>query len=242
MSIFLQGYKIILALALILLIDTCFDKAYVALLSNDRVIEVLENFVQKNHASFVHVATKQLLENAGYTFKQIDAIAVNAGPGSYTGIRVGLAAAKGFCFAAGKPLIVLNTLEVLAVAGFTSINNLEDKEEYTCCAVLTARVNEVYIALYDFEMNIIKPPQVLVLNDDNSVSKFFNDVNAVNKIIFSGDGYSKIVSIQQKNNMLEGPVNYSLYDLAATTNKKFSSASLNISTIEPFYLKPFYTK
>ncbi|MEK7200188.1 MAG: tRNA (adenosine(37)-N6)-threonylcarbamoyltransferase complex dimerization subunit type 1 TsaB, partial [Bacteroidota bacterium] len=101
---------------LLLHIDTATEHASVCLSEGCIVLGLIESDEQKNHASFIQPAIQQLMANSPYSLNQLDAIAVTAGPGSYTGLRVGLASAKGICYALDKPLIMVNTLEVMAQA------------------------------------------------------------------------------------------------------------------------------
>src|SRR6478752_5751598 len=99
---------------LLLHIDTATEIATVCISGGDRVIQSITNDEQKDHASFLQPAIKSLLQLCELTFQQLSAISVTAGPGSYTGLRVGIASAKGLCFVLKLPLILLNTLEVMA--------------------------------------------------------------------------------------------------------------------------------
>ncbi len=100
-------------MALILHIDCATDVAFVGLSNYDKIIAVKENKNAKESASFIQVAIKQMLTETNISLQQLDAVAVVNGPGSYTGLRVGLATGKGICYALDKPLITLNTLEVM---------------------------------------------------------------------------------------------------------------------------------
>ncbi|MCW3086815.1 MAG: TsaB protein required for threonylcarbamoyladenosine ((6)A) formation in tRNA, partial [Sediminibacterium sp.] len=101
---------------LLLNIDTATEHASVCISRRGDVLEMVASSEQKNHASFVQPAIQALLRATGLELSEMAAIAVTAGPGSYTGLRVGLASAKGICYVLGKPLIMVNTLEVMAQA------------------------------------------------------------------------------------------------------------------------------
>src|SRR6185436_13250566 len=98
---------------LILHIDTATENAIVCISKNENIIHVVTNDKQKDHASFLQLAIKRLLEKSNISIHQLNAVSVTSGPGSYTGLRVGMASAKGFCYALKIPLITLNTLEVM---------------------------------------------------------------------------------------------------------------------------------
>src|SRR5215510_5471433 len=103
-------------MALILNIDTATESASLALSEKDRIIGITKNKEIRDHASWIHKAIQGLLDKVGQSLPQLAAIAVTAGPGSYTGLSVGMATAKGLCYVLGIPLIVENTLKVMARA------------------------------------------------------------------------------------------------------------------------------
>jgi tRNA threonylcarbamoyladenosine biosynthesis protein TsaB len=127
-----------------LLIDTSQETGTVALVKEGRVLFSEENKIAKEHATWLHVAVKGLLENAKKTVRDLEAVAVIAGPGSYTGLRVGMAAAKGFCYALKIPLITQNTLRVMA----ESMRGLAEEKAAMICPMIDARRDEVFTALY----------------------------------------------------------------------------------------------
>ena len=101
-------------MALILNIDTATEAASICLAKDGEKLLLSESSEQMGHASWLHPAIQKMIKDAGYKIDDLDAIAVSSGPGSYTGIRVGMAAAKGFCFALQVPLITVNTLKLMA--------------------------------------------------------------------------------------------------------------------------------
>src|SRR6187401_260662 len=131
-------------MALILNIDTAVDVASICLAKDGKVLSIAKNESQKDHASWLHVAIKEVFEENNLELRSVDAIAVTGGPGSYTGLRIGVATAKGICYALNKPLISVNTLESFA-AGIRKKN--PDFDYYV--PMLDARRMEVYCAIYD---------------------------------------------------------------------------------------------
>src|SRR6187401_3824341 len=101
-------------MALILNIDTAVDVASICLAKDGKVLSIAKNESQKDHASWLHVAIKEVFEENNLELRSVDAIAVTGGPGSYTGLRIGIATAKGICFALNKPLISVNTLSLMS--------------------------------------------------------------------------------------------------------------------------------
>jgi tRNA threonylcarbamoyladenosine biosynthesis protein TsaB len=103
-------------MSFILNIDTAVDTASVCLAKNGESLQLTTNENQKDHAAWLHPAITELLNKNGIAMKDIEAVAITIGPGSYTGLRVGLATAKGLCYAMNIPLITLSTLEMMAFA------------------------------------------------------------------------------------------------------------------------------
>ena len=132
---------------MILLIDTSQETGTVALSKEELVLFSEENKIAKEHATWLHVAVKRLLENAEKSVRDLEAVAVIAGPGSYTGLRVGMAAAKGFCYALKIPLITQNTLRVMA----ESKRESAEEKGAMICPMIDARRDEVFTALYQSE-------------------------------------------------------------------------------------------
>lgn len=190
---------------------------------------------QKNHASFIQPAIKKAMDEASVSFNQLDAIAVSAGPGSYTGLRVGLSTAKGLCYATGKQLIMVNTLEVMAVA---CIKATKSAENFLYCPMIDARRMEVFTAIYNIALtNIIAPSSVIL--EENS----FWEVLANNIVIFFGDGSFKFSNIASHQNALFSDVKHNASDLAAVASKYLEEGRVaNLAYSEPFYLKEFFSR
>ncbi|HSZ33707.1 MAG TPA: tRNA (adenosine(37)-N6)-threonylcarbamoyltransferase complex dimerization subunit type 1 TsaB, partial [Puia sp.] len=129
---------------MILLIDTSQETGMVALSKEGKVLFSEENKIAKEHAVWLHTAVKRIIGEAKITLQELEAIAVIAGPGSYTGLRVGMAAAKGFCYALKVPLITQNTLLVMA----ESIRSSAEEKRAMICPMIDARRDEVFTAMY----------------------------------------------------------------------------------------------
>ncbi len=128
---------------MLLLIDTSQETATVALSKEGKVLYWEENKISKEHASWLHTAIGRLIVKAEITLAELKAVAVVAGPGSYTGLRVGMAAAKGFCYALKIPLITRNTLEVMA----ESMRDVAIEKGALICPMIDARRDEVFTAV-----------------------------------------------------------------------------------------------
>ena len=153
-------------MSVILNIDTSMGTAGVCLSKAGTVLALAESQDQKNHSSWLHPAIRRLLAETGYGPGDLRAVAVTAGPGSYTGLRVGMAAAKGFCYALGIPLIAENTLNMMAFAAREQL-----PEADLLCPMIDARRMEVFAAVYQKGGEVLLPATAIVI-DENSFSEF----------------------------------------------------------------------
>ncbi len=220
-------------MAIILHIDSSLENASVSIAENGVMRNMLKNRVQKDHASFLHVAIKEILTNENIHISALDAIAVTAGPGSYTGLRVGFAAAKGLCFALNKPLISVGTLEMMANAAL--LNNHADADALWC-PMIDARRNEVYTALYDADMRELITPHAFIIDD-----KSFKDAFAAKKILFFGNGADKIKSILPETDPSILQIGDMIPALCVQSFEKFAAKKFaDLVLAAPEYAKEFY--
>ncbi|MFI5194959.1 MAG: tRNA (adenosine(37)-N6)-threonylcarbamoyltransferase complex dimerization subunit type 1 TsaB, partial [Chitinophagales bacterium] len=136
---------------MLLLINTATEQASVALAEGGKVLFLEENPSPKQHAAWLHPAIRRMLASAKINAEHLQAVSVSAGPGSYTGLRVGMAAAKGLCFALKIPLITVGTLQLMADA---MVAQAKEKKALIC-PMIDARRQEVFTALYSAEMEEI---------------------------------------------------------------------------------------
>jgi tRNA threonylcarbamoyladenosine biosynthesis protein TsaB len=228
-------------MSLILNIDTSTELASICLAKDGESIGILTNSDQKYHAGWIQPAIRDLLQQSGYTMEQLQAVAVTEGPGSYTGLRVGLSTAKGLCYALKIPLITENTLLVMAYAARSKwlplTENTGDKS-ILLCPMIDARRMEVFTAVYDTDLKIVMTPNVLIL-DEFSFKKELNK----SIILFFGSGSGKWKPIcldphARFNSELTFLAPF-LSKLAAARVPKGPFADLAWS--EPAYLKEFYS-
>jgi tRNA threonylcarbamoyladenosine biosynthesis protein TsaB len=225
-------------MALILNIDTATEHASVCLSKDAQLVAIEENPNQKDHASFIQPAIKKMLSAVSIQLSAIDAIAVSNGPGSYTGLRVGLSTAKGLCYALNKPLILLNTLEVIAFAAIAEqkLSTIHYQPSTLFCPMIDARRMEVFTALYDENLNNILPPTAMIL-DENS----FADQIQSHQIIFSGSGSIKFQKLMQHSNAIFSHTKHDACHMQTIAEKLYSLKNFaDVAYSEPFYLKEFY--
>jgi tRNA threonylcarbamoyladenosine biosynthesis protein TsaB len=227
-----------MALPLLLNIDTATEYASVCINDNENIIGIEKSTDQKNHASFIQPAIKKLFYSARRQLSDVDAIAVTAGPGSYTGLRVGLATAKGLCYALNKPLILLNTLEVMGHASLSEMIN-DNRETANCffCPMIDARRMEVFTAMYNNKLECILKPAAVIL-DENMFNQYLSD----HRVIFSGSGSLKLEKILHHSNAIFLNAQHSAADMVMLSIKAFGNKHFaDIAYSEPFYLKEFFT-
>jgi tRNA threonylcarbamoyladenosine biosynthesis protein TsaB len=218
----------------ILHIDTATETASVCLSSNNKIIDFLDNNQPKNHASFLQPAIEQLLAKNNILISQICAISVSNGPGSYTGLRVGLASAKGLCFALSIPLITISTLEIIANAAL----ELEKTETFDLvCATIDARRLEVFTAIYNKNLHPILQPTNLVLD-----AQSFDEILNNNKVLFIGSGAKKTSEMLQNNNAIYSSIVANASNMIFLATQKFNQNLFeDLSYCVPFYGKEFYS-
>ncbi|MFT3683197.1 MAG: tRNA (adenosine(37)-N6)-threonylcarbamoyltransferase complex dimerization subunit type 1 TsaB [Ferruginibacter sp.] len=220
-------------MGLILNIDTATETAYVNIADKGVIIQERKSIEQKDHASFLQPAIKELTAALDISLKDLDAIAVCAGPGSYTGLRVGMASAKGLCYALHKPLIAVNSLEILANAAQAAINE-ENKKESLICPMIDARRMEVFTALYDASMNVVMEPCAMILEPESFSQQ-------IQQIFFIGSGITKWEKIcPSKTSNLIKKYNTGA-SMALLAGKSFIKGQFaHLTNIVPMYIKDFH--
>lgn len=219
-------------MATIINIDSSLETASVSIAKDGIILQHLVNDVQKQHASFLHAAVHKLTNDLQISFNEVDAIGCTIGPGSYTGLRVGLAAAKGFCYALNKPLITIGTLEAMA----HSMQVQQPDKALYYCPMIDARRMEVYTALYSNEMAEIKAAYAVVINEQFCEQELTN-----NKILFFGNGMEKYKNISMNKHAVFAPIEDIYNSINILSYKKFTENKFApLAAAAPLYAKEFY--
>ena len=216
-------------MALILNIETATTNCSVSLSKDGKTIVLKEDYDKNySHAERLHVYIDAVLKEATVTPSQLDAIAVSKGPGSYTGLRIGVSAAKGLCFALNKPLISISTLEALA----HQVKNGDG----VIVAMLDARRMEVYSAIFDSNYNCIRTTEAEVLNQ-SSYSSYLDK----GKVYFIGNGVEKTKTLISHHNavFIENKLPSANEMGVLATHKYKISDFEDVAYFEPYYLKDF---
>lgn len=223
----------------ILAIETSGKYCSVALIHDGLAEFNREDDVEMNHARAMGPFVESCIKEADRKGWTIDAVAVSMGPGSYTGLRIGLSMAKGLCFSLGVPLIGVSTLKLLAVKAM--FRNIEWQGDEILVPMIDARRMEVYTAAYDFRLDILMEPQPLILTE-NSYDALPKD----REIYFLGDGSEKSKEVLklkgEKYHWLEN-INPKAFDMTALAEKAFRENDfLDVAYSVPEYLKEYEAK
>jgi tRNA threonylcarbamoyladenosine biosynthesis protein TsaB len=223
-------------MSLILNIDTAIDIAHISIAKDGEIMAVNSNSAQKDHGGFLQPAIEQLLKKTGLSIKELDAIAIAVGPGSYTGLRVGMASAKGLCYALNKPLITIGTLEILAFAAKLETGYASFPDTLLLCPMIDARRMEVFTALYDLQLFPVLEPCAMILEENSFANRLLN-----NKILFLGNGAKKWEIICKNESALFMPVSNNPLAMSKLAHDKFKNNDFaNLAYCEPLYLKEFF--
>ncbi|TAH06335.1 MAG: tRNA (adenosine(37)-N6)-threonylcarbamoyltransferase complex dimerization subunit type 1 TsaB [Sphingobacteriia bacterium] len=225
---------------LILNIDTATEYAGVCLSRDGKLVAKREHELQHEHAAFLQPAIQEIMQETGITLSSIDAVAVTGGPGSYTGIRVGLASAKGICFALNKPLIILNTLAVIAQAALEEWQKLNpfNKEPLILYPMIDARRMEVFCVKYNQKLWALEESEALILSD-----AFFAGLGDQEKIIFCGSGAAKMGAFILPDNCTIIGSQHAVNHMITKSEQAFKVANFaHLAYSEPLYVKEFYQK
>lgn len=224
----------------ILLIETATEVCSVALChENGKLLGAEEDNSGFAHAEKLTVLIDKLLNKTGVEFSQLNAVAVSYGPGSYTGLRIGMSAAKGFCYALNIPLITINTLQSMA-AGALHLRDAENILELPgtlLCPMIDARRMEVYTAFFDKDLNVVYKPSADVI-DENAYTDTLND----HRLLFFGNGAEKCkpVLAPKANTYFFDEYQLSAANMAKLAHKAYKEkAFADVAYSEPFYLKEF---
>ncbi|WP_158795753.1 tRNA (adenosine(37)-N6)-threonylcarbamoyltransferase complex dimerization subunit type 1 TsaB [Pedobacter sp. L105] len=219
-------------MATILQIETATQVCSAALSVNGETIALKELAAQNIHAGSLTLFIEEVMEKAGVSYTDLDAVAVSSGPGSYTGLRIGVSTAKGICFAVDKPLIGISTLRMMA-KGFLTLF-----PDYTglVCPMIDARRMEVFTGLYDASLQEILPVTAKIIDEHA-----YEEELASGQITFIGDGALKCSDSILSVNAAFSSLNFnSAANMSSLADQAFNSVHFeDVAYFEPYYLKDF---
>ena len=237
---------------MILCLETSTAVCSVALVDNSNVIALRESLDGQNHAEKITIFIDEVMKEANISYNELEAIAVSKGPGSYTGLRIGVSTAKGLCYAIEKPLIAIDTLAAMT-EGFLDNNfdnntnimssslslssSLSSSSSSIFCPMIDARRMEVYSAFFTGDMKKISETEALII-DENS----FSDLKLNHHLYLFGDGADKLVSLfeNEENITVIEKFHCSAAYMARLAEEAFKNNDfVDTAYFEPFYLKDF---
>lgn len=220
---------------LLLALETSSVVCSVALYKGSGLLGMSELQIEKSHSSHITVMASQLIENCGYTLKDLSAVAVSGGPGSYTGLRIGSSTAKGFCYALDIPLLEVSTLYGLALQ---AIQATPKPEGYLFCPMVDARRMEVYTCLLNSNLEELSPIKPVILDEHTFAGQLEQQ-----PVIFFGNGAAKFKSLKtgNENALYIDSIQPSAKSIGQLALEKYAQQAFeDIAYYEPFYLKDVY--
>jgi tRNA threonylcarbamoyladenosine biosynthesis protein TsaB len=248
-------------MSLILHIETATNICSIALSCDGQLLSLRESNIRNSHAAVITRFIDEVVKSSNRKLSAIDAIAVSKGPGSYTGLRIGVATAKGLCYALDKPLISIPTLQAMAsgiwhqasgskiqasgcrhpAAGIrhpaSGIRQELPNNMILFCPMIDARRMEVYYAIYDLNGNEIRETRAEIIGEDS-----FSDILAGHTIIFGGDGSLKCREVMKskKNAVFIDNFEASAQFMISLAEEKYGRQEFeDLAYFEPYYLKDF---
>lgn len=222
-------------MSLILHIETSTATCSVALSENGELLANVDKTEKNIHASSLTLFVQDVLKEADRDIKELTAVAVSMGPGSYTGLRIGVSTAKGLCYALDIPLIAVNTLEAMA-------NGLKNRcfsvNKHTLfCPMIDARRMEVYSAVFDDELKMVKGVEAVIVEENS-----FKDVLDTHIVYFFGDGAAKCEEVlgTHLNARVLDIYKNSAVDMMSIAHEKYENKNfVDVAYFEPYYLKDY---
>ena len=218
---------------MILCLETATPSCSVALVHNGEVLACEEDPKGQNHSEKITLFIDSVMKKANMSYDRLDAVAVSMGPGSYTGLRIGVSTAKGICYAVSKPLIAVETLHAMAYGGAAVIPS----GARNLIPMIDARRMEVYAAIFDENINKIKDTEAVII-DGNS----FSDLKKDHHLYLFGDGADKCAELFANDDKITVIKDFycSARYMNTIAQRKFNNSEfVDVAYFEPFYLKDF---
>ncbi len=217
-------------------IETSTGVCSVALGQDEKILHYRENHEGRSHAAVLAPFVEDVLHESGLQPNELDAVVVSKGPGSYTGLRIGVSTAKGICYGAKVPLISINTLQLMAQGIIQKLQRETDISNAWLCPMIDARRMEVYTALFDAKNTRVRETSAEIITPGS-----FKDILKKRKVFFFGDGSAKCREmIASPNAVFLENIFPSAKSMPALALEKYRQNDFeDIAYFEPFYLKDF---
>jgi len=219
----------------ILSIETSTDVCSVAIAEDGVVTAKQELFQPNSHSTHLTLLIEELFKTEGISsIEELDAVAVSAGPGSYTGLRIGVSVAKGICYAMELPLITIDTLMLLTQGALSASE--DNAKNFIYCPMLDARRMEVYTALHSSAFKVLEETNAKIVDSDSFYESLKNQ-----RILFFGNGAPKCKDvIKSENALFLDDIVPLASNMSTLAEHKFAKNDfVNLAYFEPFYLKSF---
>ena len=216
----------------ILCADTSSQLCSVSIFNKDKLVDNINSKIERSHSKLLLKLIDSILIKNNLSVKDLDAFSIAKGPGSYTGLRIGVSTFKGLCYSLEKPLIGINTLEILSISAKEKIIDTD----YNLCPMIDARRMEVFTKLLNENLEVVDEDKALIL-EENSFNNFKNKT-----IFFFGDGSYKFkkISKDKNHNFLKNIESNSQFMGYLSYKKYLDKDFEDISLFEPFYIKDFH--
>jgi tRNA threonylcarbamoyladenosine biosynthesis protein TsaB len=225
-------------MGLILLLESSTEVCSVALAKDGSLLDLEENQEGLSHAELLTSYVEIILKRNNLKAKDIDAFGVSKGPGSYTGLRIGISAAKGLCYASKKNLIAVSTFDAMVWYILQNQHefNINPDGNMLLCPMIDARRMEVYFAIYNTNLECVEPVSAKIITENS-----FNELFEKNRIVFFGNGAEKCRNvIKHPGAFFIGPQKVSARFMVALAEQKYTHKDFeDIAYFEPYYLKDF---
>lgn len=222
----------------LLCIETATQICSVSLSRDNEILGILESEEKNAHSRILHVLIDRLFKDNNMVVNDVDAIVVSKGPGSYTGLRIGVSTAKGLCYAVNKPLIAINTLEEMAYGMRDRLEkeSIEFNHSPLFIPMIDARRMEVFLAIFDPNIKEVLPTIAQIISEES-----FSDYKLNSHLILGGDGADKCKNYLRHENItyLDNFKASASYMIKPALEAFAAGHFENVAYFEPFYLKDF---
>jgi tRNA threonylcarbamoyladenosine biosynthesis protein TsaB len=225
-------------MTLLLNLESSTEVCSVSISENGNLIDRIESDEGQNHARLLSVFAEELMKKNQFRFNQLHAVAVSKGPGSYTGLRIGVSLAKGICFANQIPLIAISSLQSMSAHINSNLEKyaIQSAPDLLLCPMIDARRMEVYTALYDRNMQEVEPVSAKIID-----SSSFEAHLEKHPVVFFGNGSAKCgTEIDHPNAIFINDIKTSAQFMCSLAQKAYENNQFeDVAYFEPFYLKDF---
>ena len=226
---------------MILCLETATPTCSVALNDGNRTLALRECKGQNAHSEKITIFIQEVLDEAGIGYDQLDAIAVSQGPGSYTGLRIGVSTAKGICYAADKPLLAIDTLQAMALGMRARLGDQVLPNDLFV-PMIDARRMEVYCSVFDANLNRLKDTSAVIFDEHFSLSDLHDASSSASQWWFFGDGAPKLVPLfaaAPEVRIIDDLYPSAAFMAALSDQALHEGKTVDVAYFEPFYLKDF---